>query len=73
MRSLVDIDARLASDDSRPSLYASLSDLDGPLDLDAVGAFLRAAYGLGYCDALRDPSEFPSSLGAELRARLPVE
>jgi hypothetical protein len=38
-------------------------------DVELIGWFLRAAYGQGYCDALREPDA--GSLCRELGYRLP--
>jgi hypothetical protein len=45
----LDLDVRLHD------LWESLSDFPETLDHEQVGAFLRAAYGAGYRDALVEP------------------
>ena len=45
----LDIDVRLAD------LWREANDID-EWNLEVVGAFMRAAYGKGYCDALTEES-----------------
>ena len=58
----LDIDLRLAD------LWQEASEVD-EWSLDVVAAFLRAAYGKGYCEALTE--ETPGSLCAEHGYRIP--
>jgi hypothetical protein len=58
----LDIDLRLAD------LWREAGDIS-EWNLEVVGAFLRAAYGKGYCDALTEDS--PGSLCAEHGYRVP--
>jgi hypothetical protein len=58
----LDIDLRLAD------LWREANDIS-EWNLEVVGAFLRAAYGKGYCDALTEDS--PGSLCAEHGYRVP--
>lgn len=59
----LDIDLRLAD------LWAEAADV-GEWNLEVVAAFLRAAYGKGYCDALTEES--PGSLCHEHGYRVPA-
>ena len=59
----LDIDLRLTD------LWREASEI-GEWNLDDVAAFIRAAYGKGYCDALTEES--PGSLCLEHGYRLPV-
>ena len=58
----LDIDVRLAD------LWREASDI-GDWNLEVVGAFIRAAYGKGYCDALTEDA--PGSLCSEHGYRVP--
>jgi hypothetical protein len=58
----LDIDLRLAD------LWREASEID-EWTLDVVAAFMRAAYGKGYCDALTEES--PGSLCEEHGYRIP--
>ena len=58
----LDIDVRLAD------LWREASDI-ADWNLEVVGAFIRAAYGKGYCDALTE--EAPGSLCVEHGYRVP--
>jgi hypothetical protein len=58
----LDIDVRLAD------LWREASEID-EWNLEVVGAFIRAAYGKGYCDALTEDD--PGSLCAEHGYRVP--
>ena len=58
----LDIDLRLAD------LWREASEID-EWSLDVVAAFMRAAYGKGYCDALTEDD--PGSLCAEHGYRVP--
>ena len=58
----LDIDLRLAD------LWREASDISD-WNLDVVAAFLRAAYGKGYCDALTEES--PGSLCEEHGYEIP--
>jgi hypothetical protein len=58
----LDIDVRLAD------LWREANDISD-WNLEVVGAFLRAAYGKGYCDALTEDA--PGSLCAEHGYRVP--
>ncbi len=58
----LDIDVRLAD------LWAEASDVE-EWSLDVVAAFMRAAYGKGYCDALTEDA--PGSLCEEHGYRVP--
>ena len=58
----LDIDVRLAD------LWREASDIS-EWSLEVVGAFLRAAYGKGYCDALTEDA--PGSLCADHGYRVP--
>jgi hypothetical protein len=58
----LDIDVRLAD------LWREASDIS-EWNLEVVGAFMRAAYGKGYCDALTEDA--PGSLCAEHGYRVP--
>ena len=58
----LDIDVRLAD------LWREALDI-GEWNLEVVGAFIRAAYGKGYCDSLIE--EAPGSLCAEHGYRVP--
>ncbi len=58
----LDIDLRLAD------LWREASEID-EWNLEVVAAFIRAAYGKGYCDALTEES--PGSLCAEHGYRVP--
>jgi hypothetical protein len=44
----IDLDMRLAN------LWADIVEMFEEDSLEAVGAYIRAAYGAGYCDALRE-------------------
>jgi hypothetical protein len=46
----IDIDTRMAD------LWLEAWEWDDEWDLDSVGLFMRLAYGLGYTDALTEPS-----------------
>jgi hypothetical protein len=59
----LDIDLRLAD------LWREASDIS-EWNLDVVAAFLRAAYGKGYCDALTE--EAPGSLCHDHGYRVPA-
>jgi hypothetical protein len=59
----LDIDVRLAD------LWREASDITD-WNLEVVGAFIRAAYGKGYCDALTE--EAPGSLCVEHGYRVPA-
>jgi hypothetical protein len=59
----LDIDLRLAD------LWREASDIS-EWNLDVVAAFIRAAYGKGYCDALTEDS--PGSLCVEHGYRVPA-
>ncbi len=59
----LDIDLRLAD------LWREADDIT-EWNLDVVAAFMRAAYGKGYCDALTEES--PGSLCQEHGYRLPA-
>ena len=58
----LDIDLRLAD------LWSEASEVDN-WTLDVVAAFLRAAYGKGYCEALTESS--PGSLCSDHGYRVP--
>ena len=58
----LDIDLRLAD------LWREASSID-EWSLEVVAAFMRAAYGKGYCDALTE--ELPGSLCADHGYRVP--
>ena len=58
----LDIDLRLAD------LWREAADVDD-WNLDVVAAFMRAAYGKGYCDALTE--EAPGSLCEDHGYRIP--
>ena len=58
----LDIDVRLAD------LWREANEIS-EWSLEVVGAFLRAAYGKGYCDALTEDS--PGSLCVEHGYRVP--
>ncbi len=58
----LDIDVRLAD------LWREAHDIT-EWNLEVVGAFMRAAYGKGYCDALTEDA--PGSLCAEHGYRVP--
>ena len=58
----LDIDLRLAD------LWREAAEID-EWNLDVVAAFMRAAYGKGYCDALTEDA--PGSLCAEHGYRVP--
>ena len=58
----LDIDLRLAD------LWRETAEI-GEWNLDVVAAFIRAAYGKGYCDALTEES--PGSLCADHGYRVP--
>ena len=60
----LDIDVRLAD------LWAEASDV-GEWNLEVVAAFMRAAYGKGYCDALTEDS--PGSLCRDHGYRIPLK
>lgn len=45
----LDIDCRLAG------LWEDLAGVEPPYDLNLIVRYMRAAYGLGYADAMRDP------------------
>jgi hypothetical protein len=47
----LDIDVRMHT------LWSELADFDERLTHEQVGAFMRAAYGKGYADALTEPHE----------------
>ena len=59
----LDIDLRLAD------LWREAADVQD-WNLDVVAAFMRAAYGKGYCDALTE--EAPGSLCEDHGYRIPV-
>ena len=59
----LDIDLRLAD------LWREAVDVDD-WSLEIVAAFIRAAYGKGYCDALTE--EFPGSLCVDHGYRMPA-
>ena len=59
----LDIDLRLTD------LWREAADV-GEWNLEIVAAFMRAAYGKGYCDALTE--DIPGSLGEEHGSRLPA-
>ena len=59
----LDIDLRLVD------LWRETSEI-GEWNLDVVAAFIRAAYGKGYCDALTEES--PGSLCADHGYRVPA-
>ncbi len=59
----LDIDLRLAD------LWREAASID-EWSLDVVAAFMRAAYGKGYCDALTEDA--PGSLCAEHGYRVPA-
>ena len=59
----LDIDVRLAD------LWAEVCDV-GEWKLEVVAAFMRAAYGKGYCDALVEDD--PGSLCREHGYRTPI-
>ena len=59
----LDIDVRLAD------LWAEACDV-GEWNLEVVAAFMRAAYGKGYCDALTEDD--PGSLCHEHGYRIPL-
>jgi hypothetical protein len=59
----LDIDVRLAD------LWREADDVE-EWNLDVVAAFMRAAYGKGYCDALTEES--PGSLCEEHGYRVPA-
>ncbi len=59
----LDIDVRLAD------LWVEASEV-GDWSLDVVAAFMRAAYGKGYCDALVEDE--PGSLCREHGYRMPI-
>ena len=58
----LDIDLRLAD------LWREAADI-GEWNLEVVAAFMRAAYGKGYCDALTEDS--PGALCADHGYRVP--
>ena len=58
----LDIDLRLSD------LWREACDI-GDWNLEVVAAFMRAAYGKGYCDALTEPS--PGSLCNDHGYRIP--
>lgn len=58
----LDIDLRLAD------LWREAADVD-EWNLEVVAAFMRAAYGNGYCDSLREAT--PGTLCAEHGYRIP--
>jgi hypothetical protein len=58
----LDIDVRLAD------LWREASDIS-EWNLEVVGAFMRAAYGKGYCDALTEDA--PGALCVEHGYRVP--
>ena len=58
----LDIDVRLAD------LWAEASEV-GEWNLEVVAAFMRAAYGKGYCDALTE--EAPGALCVDHGYRVP--
>ncbi len=60
----LDIDIRLAD------LWAEASEV-AEWNLDAVAAFMRAAYGKGYCDALTE--EDPGALCRDHGYKLPFQ
>ena len=59
----LDIDVRLAD------LWREASDIS-EWNLEVMGAFIRAAYGKGYCDALTEDD--PGSLCVEHGYRIPA-
>jgi len=59
----LDIDLRLAD------LWREASEIED-WNLDVVAAFMRAAYGKGYCDALTE--DLPGSLCEEHGYRIPT-
>jgi len=59
----LDIDLRLAD------LWREAADI-GDWNLEVVAAFMRAAYGKGYCDALTEDN--PGSLCEEHGYRIPT-
>ena len=59
----LDIDLRLAD------LWREAGEI-GDWNLDVVAAFMRAAYGKGYCDALTEDA--PGSLCADHGYRVPT-
>ena len=59
----LDIDVRLAD------LWGEACEV-GDWNLDVVAAFMRAAYGKGYCDALTE--DLPGSLCQEHGYRIPA-
>ena len=59
----LDIDVRLVD------LWREANEID-EWNLEVVGAFIRAAYGKGYCDALTE--ERPGSLCQEHGYRVPA-
>jgi hypothetical protein len=59
----LDIDLRLAD------LWREAADI-GEWNIDVVAAFMRAAYGKGYCDALTEDN--PGSLCEEHGYRIPT-
>ena len=63
----LDIDVRLAD------LWAEASEVN-EWSLEVVAAFMRAAYGKGYCDALTedDPGELCREHGYKIPLRNPV-
>lgn len=67
MRTTGDIDERML-----PLRTEALGIEDWTLEVAA--SFIRAAYGMGYSDALKDATPVPpdDTLLAELHARLPV-
>ena len=60
----LDIDLRLAD------LWREASGIS-EWSLDVVAAFMRAAYGKGYCDALTEPGEAQGSLCTDHGYKLP--
>ena len=62
----LDIDVRLAD------LWAEASEV-GEWNLEVVAAFMRAAYGKGYCDALTedDPARSAATTGTGSRSAGP--
>src|SRR5436305_14785582 len=63
----LDIDLRLAD------LWREAADI-GEWNIDVVAAFMRAAYGKGYCDALTedDPGSLCHDHGYRIPARRPA-
>ena len=59
----LDIDVRLAD------LWREANEID-EWNLEVMGAFIRAAYGKGYCDALTEDA--PGSLCVEHGYRVPA-